>query len=221
MQYLVDSLGLKIHKWCHVLSSGAVRLMEVSSVSSPSREAARCRLWWAWCRLHRKQACSENSGVISLTWQEPSKTLPVLATPSTLIQRTRPGKRPPNPGRHHPQHRPPSAAPGTTFPRWLPWRFHSRWRIPTFKSESHWRVMTVVCSGRVLGSLPATGWWISCRVFTLMKCYHSFAQFSFFLRPSYLLDHQILSTLDNLKPLPPLRLRRIITIRHPHCSAPT
>lgn len=53
-----------------------------------------------------------------------------------------------------------------------------------------WWVMTVVWSRRVLGSLPGTHLWISCR-FILVKCYHSFIQFSFFPHPSHLLQHQV------------------------------
>lgn len=65
---------------------------------------------------------------------------------------------------------------------------------------------------RVPGSLQATG---ECGefpagfFFTLMERYHSFTQVSFFLRPSYLSEHQILSAgqpKSLFKPLPALHL---------------
>lgn len=84
----------------------------------------------------------------------------------------------------------------------------------SLRIKCSWWVMTVVWS-RVLGSLQATSLWISCRFVILVKRYHSFTQFSFFPCPSYLLDHQILSTLQLkslYKLLPPLHFH----CRHHH-----
>lgn len=111
----------------------------------------------------------------------------------------------------------PFAAHRITFPQMDCYGdFTPNGQFTSLRIKCSWWVMTVVWSRRVLGSLQATHLWISCR-FILVKCYHSFTQCSFFLHPSHLLEHQILS-FYNLKASSNYSLLSISSHHHLQCG---
>lgn len=150
--------------------------------------------------------------IINFVWQESSKTwrLPLHSHEYRELGLE---------NFHHPERchsKYPICSPQDPFsPDGLLGRFHSKWAI--YKDWVQW------VSYDSEGWVQKSTWkstshtlWISCR-FILVKCYHSFTQCTFFLHPSHLLEHQILS-FYNLKASSNCSLLSISSHHHLQCG---